>query len=176
MNETYGDIPNKYLDVRVVPHRSTTPINVDSDWGQEWLTAFYKSLSVSESDYPALDQTLQSYFPDKSKNEAALCTLSVRSALDIYLQVRNFPEGTEILMTGMNIPDMVKIIKEHGCVPIPVEISLSTLQPSVEDIKRSISPKTKAMIVAYVYGVTYDCSYIAKALEGTNIEILEDCA
>ena len=64
-------------------------------------------------------------------------------------------------MTGMNIPDMVQIVEEHKCVPIPVEISLSSLMPSVEDIKRQITPKTKAIVVAYVYGVTYDCNYIA---------------
>ena len=79
-------------------------------------------------------------------------------------------------MTGMNIPDMVKIVTEHKCVPIPVEISLSTLMPSVEDIKRLITPQTKAIVIAYVYGVTYDCRYIAEALEGTGIEIIEDCA
>lgn len=48
--------------------------------------------------------------------------------------------------------------------------------PTVEDIKRSITPKTKAIVIAYVYGVTYDSTYIAKALEGTGIEIIEDCA
>jgi len=176
ISETFGDIPNKYIDIKVVPNRATTPISVDSTWGSEWLRAFYKSMKVTESERPNLERELNSYFPDQSRNEKALCTLSVRSALDLYLQVRQFPQGSEILMTGMNIPDMVKIIEEHGCVPIPVEIALNNLQPSVEDIKRSVTSKTKAIIVAYVYGVTYDCSYIAKALEGTNIEILEDCA
>jgi len=71
---------------------------------------------------------------------------------------------------------MHKIVREHGCVPVPVEISLETLKPSIEDIKRSISDRTKAIVVAFVYGVVYDTSYIAKALEGTNIEIIEDCA
>jgi len=79
-------------------------------------------------------------------------------------------------MTGMNIPDMVKIVNEHECVAIPVEISLSNLMPNVEDIKKLITPRTKAIVLAYVFGVTYDCSYIAEALEGTGIEIIEDCA
>jgi dTDP-4-amino-4,6-dideoxygalactose transaminase len=154
-----------------------TPISVDTYSGREFAQAVYESYSVTESQRPALEKELNSYFPDVSaKNEKALCTLSVRSCLDLYFQARQYPRESEILMTGMNIPDMVKIITEHGCVPIPIEISLSTLMPNVEDIKRCITPRTKAIVVAYVYGVTYDCSYIAEALEGTGIEIIEDCA
>ena len=94
----------------------------------------------------------------------------------MYFQARNFPKGSEVIMTGMNIPDMVKIINEHGLVQVPVPINLASLRPKVEDIKKVITPNTKAIVIAYVYGVTYDCSYIAQALEGTGIEILEDCA
>ena len=100
----------------------------------------------------------------------------MRSCFDLYFQVRGYEAGSEVLMTGLNIPDMVRIVKEHGLVPIPVVISLETLKPKVEDILRCISPRTKAIVIAYVHGVTYDCTYIAEALKGTGIEILEDCA
>lgn len=48
-----------------------------------------------------------------NENERAVVTFSVRSMLDLYLSVRKFPAGSEIIMTGLNIPDMVQIMKEH---------------------------------------------------------------
>lgn len=45
-----------------------------------------------------------------NKNERAVVTFSVRSMLDLYLQVRKFPPGSEIIMTGINIHDMLKIM------------------------------------------------------------------
>ena len=66
-------------------------------------------------------------FARDSKNEKALVTLSVRSAFDLYFQAKKFPPGSEVLMTGVNIPDMVRIIEEHGCVPVPVDLDLDTM-------------------------------------------------
>jgi hypothetical protein len=46
----------------------------------------------------------------KHQNEAGFVSLSVRSTLDLYLQARQFPKGSEIIMTGINIGDMIMII------------------------------------------------------------------
>lgn len=35
-------------------------------------------------------------------------------------------------MTGVTIPDMVKIVKRHGLVPVPLDIDPETLAPSME--------------------------------------------
>lgn len=53
-----------------------------------------------------LCEEVNSYFTVNS-NERAVVTFSVRSVLDLYLQVRKYPPGSEIIMTGINIPDMV---------------------------------------------------------------------
>lgn len=42
-------------------------------------------------------------------------------------------------MTSINIPDMVKIIRNHGLVPVPVDISDKTLGPSMEDFKNAFT-------------------------------------
>jgi dTDP-4-amino-4,6-dideoxygalactose transaminase len=55
--------------------------------------------------------------------------------------VLNLPQGSEVLMTSINIPDMVQIVKEYGLVPVPVDINVETTAPTLEDIKKVISPK-----------------------------------
>lgn len=50
------------------------------------------------------------------EKEKVLVALSVRSSFDLYFQVRRarinlkarkYPPGSEVIMTGINIPDMV---------------------------------------------------------------------
>ncbi len=45
-------------------------------------------------------------------------------------------------MTGINIPDMIKIVEEHGCVAVPFDFNIDTMQPSnLEDIKALTTDK-----------------------------------
>jgi dTDP-4-amino-4,6-dideoxygalactose transaminase len=72
---------------------------------------------------------------------------------------------------------MVQIVKEHGLIPVPVDLNLETLQPiSVDAIKSKITPKTKAMIFAHLYGLVYNMDPYLDELEAHNIDIIEDCA
>ena len=41
----------------------------------------------------------------------AVVALSVRTAFDAYLSVLNLPRGSEVVMTGINIPDMMQIVR-----------------------------------------------------------------
>lgn len=85
-------------------------------------------------------------------NEKVLTTLSVRSAFDLFLQVcyyqakplqsRKYPKGSEVIMTGVNIPDMYQIVLEHGLIPVPLEINPETMEPiSVDAMKELITDK-----------------------------------
>lgn len=59
-------------------------------------------------------------------------------------------------MTALNIPDMVRIVEDHGLVPVPVDVDPYTLAPTVEAVKAATTDKTKAIVFAYIFGVTYD--------------------
>lgn len=64
--------------------------------------------------------------------ENVVTTLSVRSCWDLYFQCRKFPPGTEVLMTAINIGDMVRIVEEHGLIPVPVDLDPYTMAPKLE--------------------------------------------
>jgi hypothetical protein len=45
-------------------------------------------------------------------------------------------------MMGINIPDMIRIVKEHGCIPIPVDYDINTMSPtSYDEIKAACNEK-----------------------------------
>ena len=60
-------------------------------------------------------------------------------------------------MSGVNIPDMCQIVREHGLVPVPLDLDIDKMEPiSFEAIKPLITDKTKCVIFAYLYGIVYD--------------------
>ena len=138
------------------------------------LYKFANTVGEDQRDY--LIEKVNSYFPANPSKEMALVTQCVRTMWDLYLQVKKFPKGSEIIFTGVTIPDMVRIAEEHGLVCVPVDLDLNTLMPSLEDIKRATSPKSVAMIFAYLFGATYDIAPYVPWLNENKIEIIEDCA
>jgi len=44
-------------------------------------------------------------------------------------------------MTGVNIPDMVTLIRYHGIVPVPLEVNWENLGTNLESFKKAITPR-----------------------------------
>jgi len=170
------DIPAKFFK-RISHPLPYQGLIIDRDSKQKLFRhAMRYTTEVTEDQKETLVEKINSYFPANPSKEKAIVTQCVRSMWDLYLQVKKFPKGSEILFTGITIPDMTRIAEEHGIVPVPVDLDIHTLMPSLEDIQRATSTKTVAMIFAYVYGVQYDIAPYVPWLNQNNIEIIEDCA
>lgn len=132
------------------------------------LTAFW--YTTQEGDRVKIIQELEALFG------RSLACFSVRSGLDLFLSVIQFPKGSEILMTAINIPDMVCILEHHGLSVVPIDIDLETLCPRYEDIKRLITPRTVAIISAHIYGRWIKMDDIITVAKESGLFVLEDCA
>ena len=82
----------------------------------------------------------------------------------------------EVIMTAVNIPEMVKIPRYHGLIPIPVEINYEELKASAKDIEAKITPQTKCIMVSYIFGAEYDITDIVNVAKKHNIMVIEDSA
>jgi perosamine synthetase len=72
---------------------------------------------------------------------------------------------------------MVQILKEHGLVPVPLDLNIDTMEPiSFEAIKPLVSEKTKCVILAYLYGIRFDSKPYIEYFKDKNIDIIEDVA
>jgi dTDP-4-amino-4,6-dideoxygalactose transaminase len=105
-----------------------------------------------------------------------LCCLSVRSALDLYLDAVGLPAGGEVLMTAVNVPDVARIVERHGLIPIPVDVDPATLGPSPEAIDRAASSRTVAVLVAHLFGSRAPLDAVAEIAGRRGWRLLEDCA
>ena len=129
---TIDDIPREFIESIAMP-MPYQGVSVDATDSKLFKNAQKYVKTVPESASKMLLDEINGIFTTNS-NERAVVTFSVRSMLDLYLQVRNFPPGSEIIMTGINIPDMLKIMNEHKIVVVPVDLDIATLAPKVEDV------------------------------------------
>ena len=121
-----------------------------------------KQLDFSFSDLlKAVSFTLYPY--QKKKNilanlqnlwsqEKTIVSLSLRTIFDALLIHKNFKEKSEIIVTGINIPDMTEIIHAHGLKIVPVDVNLETLQFDYKSIFSSVSDRTVMIVVAHLFG------------------------
>jgi len=106
----------------------------------------------------------------------ALVTLSARSAFDLYLSALGLARGSEVLVSGLTIPHMVDILREHGLVAVPFELDPATLAPAPGELERLASPRTRAVLFAHLFGQRADLGSLVELAQRSGWLLWEDCA
>jgi dTDP-4-amino-4,6-dideoxygalactose transaminase len=114
----------------------------------------------------------------QSWTQAAECLpcLSVRSGFDLLLQVLGLPHGGEVLMSAVTIHDMVRIVHQHGLTPVPLDVDLRTMAPPVEAVERAISPRSRVIVLAHLFGGRAPIDPIIEIARQHRLLVVEDCA
>jgi perosamine synthetase len=107
--------------------------------------------------------------------KGTLVAFTVRSGFDLCLQVCAFPPGSEVIVSAVTIPDMVRIIEYHKLVPIPVDIQEDG-SVSANDVDALITPKTRAILIAHLFGNRMAFDEISNFAKRKGIFVFEDCA
>jgi perosamine synthetase len=136
------------------------------------LTVSLSSAFAGSAIAKIIDQ-IQSYWHTPKE---VLVTLCVRTSFDLFLQALALPAGSEIMMSAVNIAHMEEIVKKHDCIPVPIDIDLETLAPSLELLKTSISPQSRIFVVAHLFGAIATLDPYVEICKSHNILLVEDCA
>lgn len=105
-----------------------------------------------------------------------LICLSVRTGFDLVLSALNFPPGSEILVTNINIPDMFNIITGHNLTPVPISVNKHTLNISPTEVEAAITPATKVILITHLFGGIMETNVLIAIAQKHNLLIFEDCA
>ncbi|MBD2539238.1 DegT/DnrJ/EryC1/StrS family aminotransferase [Coleofasciculus sp. FACHB-SPT36] len=169
---SFADLIASLFSFLYFPNREQIIREIQLDWlGRELLETQYDRVKILHK--PGFKRRWDEEIDECSK---VLVTLSVRTALDLLLQSLNLPAGSEVLMSAVNIRDMVDVVKRHGLVPIPVDISLDTLAPDIKLLESLISEKSKVLIVAHLFGSIINLEPYAELCKKHQIFLVEDCA
>jgi dTDP-4-amino-4,6-dideoxygalactose transaminase len=106
----------------------------------------------------------------------ALACLSIRSGLDLLLTALGYPKGSEILVSAITIRDMVRVVEHHGLVAVPVDLDMTTLAVRTDSLQRALSPRTKAVLVAHLFGSRMPLDAVAAFTRAHGLLLIEDCA
>ncbi len=129
---------------------------------------------------------LRCFWPSKARQETieklwagnghALVCLSVRTGFDLLLRALDFPKGSEVLMSALNVPGMMRVAEENGLKPVPLDIDGDGLRPSIAGMRRAITPRTRLLVVAHLFGARLDLGDINTLARERGLLTVEDCA
>lgn len=112
----------------------------------------------------------------EARDDARVVCLSVRSGFDLVLTALALPVGSEVLVTAINIPDMARLLRAHGLVAVPVDLDPGDLTPDPAALARAVGPRTRAILVAHLFGARTDLSPYFELARRHGLVVLEDGA
>jgi len=130
--------------------------------------------SASDGDRSGVELEVERFW--SPGREDAMVALSVRTGVDAYLAALRLPIQSQVLMSAVTIPDMVKIVEAHGLVPIAIDVDFDTLAPKVDLMEKALNEKTKVVLVSHIFGSIADMSDILSFAEKHGLKVIEDCA
>ena len=98
------------------------------------------------------------------------------SALQIAFKSLELNPGDEVIMPSFTIISCATAIIEAGGKPILVDCYRDTWCLNVEEVKKRISKRTKAILVVHMFGHPAEMETIKKISRENNLYLVEDAA
>lgn len=97
-------------------------------------------------------------------------------ALQIALMALELKPGDEVIVPAFTYVASAEVIGLLGLTPVMVDVDYDTFNVSVENIKKALSPKTKAIIPVHLFGQSCDMEPILAFAKEHNLYVIEDNA
>jgi dTDP-4-amino-4,6-dideoxygalactose transaminase len=106
----------------------------------------------------------------------AFAMSSCTTALHLSLVVLDVQPGDEVLVADFTFPATANVVVQLGATPVLVDIDLDTFTVNLDDLRRKITSKTKAIIPVDAFGCAADFDAIQKVAAEHNLPVIEDAA
>lgn len=106
----------------------------------------------------------------------AVATTSATTALHLSLDVLGVKEGHEVLVSDFTHPATGNVVIEAGAKPILVDINPEDLCLDFTDLKKKITPRTKAVIPVHPFGYPVNMEELMKIAREKDLFVIEDAA
>lgn len=94
----------------------------------------------------------------------------------LTLEAFGIKQGDEVIVPTMTFPATAEIVCYFGATPVIVDVDEGTLNISLNEIEKAITPKTKAIIPVHYGGQPCDLDEINELAKKYNLKVLEDAA
>lgn len=97
-------------------------------------------------------------------------------ALQIALMALGLKPGDEVIVPAFTYVASAEVIGLLGLTPVMVDVDYETFNVTVNNIKKGLSDKTKAIIPVHLFGQSCDMEPILEFAEEHNLYVIEDNA
>ena len=109
-------------------------------------------------------------------NKYSVAVSSGTAALEIAVKALGIKKNDEILIPNFTIISNALAVIRQKAKPILIDCNLQDWNIKIEDIEKSISKKTKAIIVTHIYSFPNKMDKILKICKKHNLFVIEDAA
>jgi dTDP-4-amino-4,6-dideoxygalactose transaminase len=149
---------------------------VNSPYFKEFNTAFNQ---VLDSGWFVLGDQVEAFEKEFAKYiDVSYCTgtASGLDALTISLLTLEMKPGSEIIVPSNTYIATILSVLHSGHLPVLVEPDLNTYNIDPAEIEKSVTPKTRAILVVHLYGKSCDMDPVLEICKRRNLFLIEDCA
>lgn len=97
-------------------------------------------------------------------------------ALLVSLMALNIKPDDEVILPSYSFFATAGVVSRLNAIPIFVDIDPITFNISIDDIKKKITKKTKAIIPVHLYGQSAEMNEIMNIAKENNLYVIEDAA
>ena len=97
-------------------------------------------------------------------------------ALQIAMMALGLKPGDEVITTNFTFIATVEVIALLGLKPVLVDVNKDTFNIDTDEIKKTITPKTKAVVPVHLFGQCSNMEEIMKIAKESNLFVIEDNA
>lgn len=138
---------------------------VDECLDSTWISSKGKFIASFESEFAKYTQV---------RHATAVSNGTV--ALHLALIALGIGPDDEVIVPTLTYIASVNAITYTGATPVFVDSLADTWQMDPEDVKRKITPRTRAIMAVHLYGHPCDLDELASVAKSRNIFLIEDCA
>lgn len=124
------------------------------------------------------EKALAKYFGNKAaflvNSGSSANLLAFYSLTSPKLGDRQLKPGDEVITVAAGFPTTVNPMIQYGCIPVFIDVDIPTYNIKAELIEQSISPKTKAIMLAHTLGNPFNLDVVMKIAAKYNLWVIED--
>lgn len=90
------------------------------------------------------------------------------------LKERRVKRGDEVITIAAGFPTTVAPIIQYGAIPVFVDVELETHNIDIEQMKKALSSKTKAVMVAHTLGNPFNIKEVKQFCDEHSLWLIED--
>ncbi len=100
--------------------------------------------------------------------------LAISALTSPKLGDRRLVKGDEVITVAAGFPATITPIIQNGLIPVFVDVTLPTYDIDIAQIESSVTPRTKAIMVAHTLGNPFDLQAIMALAKRHNLWLIED--